>query len=155
MGANKMSAVFDALRQDAVRREGAGFTTIQAQPVEYLSGKDPRVTTTSTSVGAAVSGRAIFISYSATMGLPEEFDLRGATLAQSEMIFVPTQKETSTMGTGSILFVNFGNNLRGVVALDLPRKRIHSEDVTFYTAKLKRKMPTTIIGGRDYGEENA
>ena len=35
------------------------------------------------------------------------------------------------------------------------RKKIHSVDISFRISKLPRKQPSAILGGRDYGEENA
>ena len=62
----------------------------------------------------------------------------------------------TTLGGGIVVLADFGaDQSRGVVALDMPRKKIHSVDISFRISKLPRKQPSAILGGRDYGEENA
>ena len=155
-----MSAVFDALKQEALKREEAGFTTTRVQPFGYFSGEDSWATANCTIVGSTASVGPVFVAYAAPVATgwstwEGDVDLGDVSLVRSDTFFAPIQKGSSTMGSGSVLFVDFGIGQRGVVALDLPRKTIYSEEVTFYTANLKRKTPSAIIGGRDYGEENA
>ena len=75
---------------------------------------------------------------------------------RSEYPVVRRQMNAATMSGASIFVISFdGENQRGMVVLNMPRKSIHSQAVSFYTAKLKRKSPRIILGGRAHGEENA
>ena len=155
-----MSAVFDALKQKALLRNEEGFTTTSGQSLGVFPGDDPWLTANTTMIGSTSAVGPVFVAYAAPIAPHWTIWGAGANLAEptivrSDSFFVPMQNEASTMGEGSVLFVDFGDAQRGVVALDFPRKKIYSEEITFFTAQLKRKTPSAIIGGRDYGEENA
>jgi hypothetical protein len=157
-----MSGVSDALKQEALQREEAGFTTTRPHPLGLFLGETPWATANRSVVGSIASVGSYVVGYSRPAlhrGTGEwdiDYSVYQPPVVRSDNFFVQMLHDASTMGGGAVLYVDFGDfHQRGVVALNLPRKKIHSVEITFSTAQLKRKTPRVILGGRDHGEENA
>lgn len=158
-----MSAVFDTLRQEALEREETGFTTMRAQPFGFfVEPGDFWSTANQTLVTSTASMGSYVVAYSAPklnrIASMSNWDVDTGLLGvvRSDSFFVRRHANTATMSGGAVLLIAFGpSQERGVIVLNMPRKKIHTQTVSFFTAQLKRKVPHVILGGRTHGEENA
>lgn len=158
-----MSAVLETFRQDALEREQSGFATMQTHPLGFFvqsgdlwsTANQTVVVSDTTSGSYVVAYEAPHVDYMATIA-PWNIDVRKAGIVRSDSFLVRRQANTATMSGGQVLVISFGDiHERGVIALEIPRKMVHSQVVSFNTAQLKRKTPSVMLGGRTYGEENA
>jgi hypothetical protein len=157
-----MSAVFDTLKQEAREREETGFTTMRADHFgQAFAGGDLSATVNRAVVSSGAAAGSIVVAYAAGKGHRGEsmwwdVEVDRPFLVRSNDFFVRVQDNTATMGGGAVLIGEFEAAVheRGTFILKLPRKTIHSGQVSFYTSQLKRKAPRVILGGRDH-DENA
>jgi hypothetical protein len=157
-----MSAVFDTLKQEAREREETGFITMRPDHFgQTFEGGELSATLNRAVVSSGAALDSIIVAYRAGKAHRVEsmwwdVEVDPPYVWRSDTFFVRLQGDAATMGGGAVLVGDFeAAHERGTFILKLPRKTIHSEQVSFYTSKLKRKAPRLILGGRDFGEENA
>lgn len=160
-----MSAVLDTLKKDAVRREASGFATMHGDPLDAViqyGNYTSSVSHTFVGSGTSAESRAVIaytthgaphrVGFSGQEGEPEVFGV-----IRSANFVVRSMNDAATMGPQSTLWVveAIEHDGRGVVVVNTPRKRIHSEVISVCTADLPRKRPRIVLSDRLDEEENA
>lgn len=156
----ELSAEISALKQAARQREETGFTTMSVQTLDLRSeDKNPWATVSTSVVGSGALYGTYIVAYSGAKELRGvsvwdlDVPVRQPQLIRSDTFLVRREGNAASVSGGEVVFADFGGRSeRGVIVVDVPRKVISSEQVSFYTANLKRKTPRVVLGGRNRDE---
>lgn len=160
-----MSGSLDALKKDADRRQATGFATMHPDPgtpsvfldTDYASSVSQAFLGPDTAAGCHM-----VVAYS-TRSAPHyvgpfspDIELEVFGVIRSSDFVVRSTRETATMSLPGVvrMIEPVEQHERGVMILRMPRKVIHTEQVSVVTAALPKKRPHVILSDRTRGEEN-